>query len=42
VQQPDLPEQEGDEAEQGTSRRRRGPPFPAPPIVRPPPASLWH
>jgi hypothetical protein len=41
VQQPDLPEQAGG-GEEGTGRARRGPPFPAPPVVRPPPASLWY
>jgi hypothetical protein len=42
VQQPDLPDQGGDGDEAPGSARRRGPPFPAPPVVRPPPASLWY
>jgi hypothetical protein len=40
VQMPDLPDPAGDESE--TGRARRTPPFPAPPVVRPPPASLWY
>ncbi len=39
VQQPSLPE--GEDAD-SRERGRRGPPFPAPPIVRPPPSSLWY
>jgi hypothetical protein len=40
VQQPsNLP---GDGNDDDRDRRRRGPPFPAPPIVRPPPASRWY
>jgi hypothetical protein len=43
VLQPDLPDQEVGATEAETGRpRRRGPPFPAPPVVRPPPASLWY
>lgn len=39
VEQPSLPEgHDPDSRERG----RRGPPFPAPPIVRPPPSSLWY
>jgi ribosomal protein L9 len=41
VQQPsNLPGDAGDE--DARERRRRGPPFPAPPVVRPPPASRWY
>lgn len=39
VQQPALPEGTDGEARE---RTRRGPWFPAPPIVRPPPASPWN
>ncbi len=40
VQQPsNLPGENDDEARE---RRRRGPLYPAPPIVRPPPASRWY
>jgi hypothetical protein len=40
VQQPsNLP---GDRSDDDRDRSRRGPPFPAPPIVRPPPASRWY
>lgn len=39
VQQPSLPEGEDPDSRE---RGRRGPPFPAPPIVRPPPSSLWY
>jgi hypothetical protein len=42
VQQPELPEQQGDGTQGGAGRRRRAPPSSAPPIVRPPPASLWY
>jgi ribosomal protein L9 len=41
VQQPsNLPGEVGDE--EARERRRRGPNFPTPPIVRPPPASNWY
>jgi hypothetical protein len=41
VQLPDLPE-ESAEAGEGTTRRRRSPGYPTPPVVRPPPASHWY
>jgi hypothetical protein len=41
VQQPsNLPGEGADD--EARDRRRHGPPFPAPPIVRPPPASRWY